>query len=99
MLKLDNGYAIVNKYEKTAGAMFNTSLPIKSNEAKFVITFALDNCGAFVFCVDLGGIFCILLLNIFKATAKCSVFYVENAGKIELCSLSPQELQQDFLDY
>ena len=44
----------------------------------------------------------ILRLNIFKVTAKSLVFVVENggfrklAGKIELGSISPQELSKTF---
>ena len=69
---------------------------------KFLTAFSLDNCDAFVFCVDFGNNFCILRLTIFKDTSKSSVFFVENGsfrkltGKIKLSSISLQELSKTF---
>ena len=61
------------------------SLSIKTNAVKFLLALSLGNREAFFFCPDIGTFFCIPQLNVFKGTAKSSVFFVENSGSLKYC--------------
>ena len=54
-------------------------------EAKFFLALSLGNREAFFFCPDIGTFFCILRLNVFKGSAKSSIFFVENGGPLKTC--------------
>ena len=84
------------------GPSYDTSLSIKSKAVKFLTTLLLNNCDAFVFCVDFGGIFlvfCSLIFSKSRLKAQFSSLKMavrKLAGKIELGSVSPQKLSKTF---